>query len=182
LAIEAGIARRSYWGEQESSRASAISITKTHGRFSACREQGKTLVLVTHDSELIHPADRVFEVRAGSLTMVERRAFVAPSENAAARVAAGAALVLGSLAPSPVRAQIDEIQVYTGEINKPGEFSITLHDNYTVIGPKEPAFLGGIVPDHSLTAYRNMGWGSRHGSSSVPTSYSTPSPATAAFW
>jgi hypothetical protein len=91
--------------------------------------------------------------------MVERRVFVAPRENAAARVAAGAALVLGSLVPSPARAQIDEIQVYTGEINKPGEFSITLHDNYTVIGPKEPAFIGGIVPDHSLNGVPEYGLG-----------------------
>ena len=84
---------------------------------------------------------------------------MAPRENAAARVAAGAALVLGSLVPSPARAQIDEIQVYTGEINKPGEFSITLHDNYTVIGPKEPAFIGGIVPDHSLNGVPEYGLG-----------------------
>jgi len=74
-------------------------------------------------------------------------------------VAAGAGLVLGLLIPSPVRAQIDEIQVYTGEINKPGEFSITLHDNYTIIGPKQPAFIGGIVPDHSLNGVPEYGLG-----------------------
>jgi len=47
-------------------------------------------------------------------------------------------------------AQTDEIQVYTGEINKPGQFSITLHDNYTPNGPTQPAFIGGVVPNHSL--------------------------------
>ena len=47
-------------------------------------------------------------------------------------------------------AQTDEIQVYTGEINKPGQFSITLHVNYTPIGPTQPAFIGGVVPNHSL--------------------------------
>jgi hypothetical protein len=47
-------------------------------------------------------------------------------------------------------AQTDEIQVYTGEINKPGEFSITLHYNFTPIGPTQPAFVGGVVPNHSL--------------------------------
>ena len=51
---------------------------------------------------------------------------------------------------APAYAQTDEIQVYTGEINKPGEFSITLHDNYTPIGPTQPAFTGGVVPNHSL--------------------------------
>ena len=47
-------------------------------------------------------------------------------------------------------AQTDEIQVYTGEINKPGEFSVTLHGNYTPIGPTQPTFTGGVVPNHSL--------------------------------
>lgn len=62
------------------------------------------------------------------------------------RTAVGAALVLWLLLSFAARAQIDEIQVYTGEINKPGEFSITLHNNYTINGPKRPAFIGGIVP------------------------------------
>src|SRR5260370_165812 len=74
-------------------------------------------------------------------------------------VAAGAGLVLGLFVPSSARAQIDEIQVYTGDINKPREFSITLHDNYTVIGPKQPAFIGGIVPDHSLNGVPEYGLG-----------------------
>jgi hypothetical protein len=65
------------------------------------------------------------------------------------RIAAGAALVLWLLLPCAARAQIDEIQVYTGEINKPGEFSMTLHNNYTINGPKRPVFIGGIVSDHS---------------------------------
>jgi putative ABC transport system ATP-binding protein len=36
-----------------------------------CRERGKTLILVTHNRDLIDPADRVFEVRAGSLNRIE---------------------------------------------------------------------------------------------------------------
>jgi hypothetical protein len=75
----------------------------------------------------------------------------------ARRIAAGGALVLWLLLPSAVRAQVDEIQVYTGEINKPGEFIITLHNNYTAIGPKRPAFIGGIVPDHSLNGDTRCG-------------------------
>src|SRR5437762_775360 len=38
---------------------------------SACRERGKSLILVTHDRELIRPADHVFDIRAGSLTTME---------------------------------------------------------------------------------------------------------------
>ena len=39
---------------------------------SACRERGKTLILVTHDRNLIHPVDHVFDMRSGSLTSIER--------------------------------------------------------------------------------------------------------------
>ena len=66
------------------------------------------------------------------------------------RIASGAALVVCLVLLAPACAQTDEIQVYTGEINKPGEFSITVHNNYTPIGPTRPAFMGGIVPNHSL--------------------------------
>jgi ABC-type lipoprotein export system ATPase subunit len=38
----------------------------------ACRQRGKTLLLVTHDRELIRPADRIFELRTGSLTRINR--------------------------------------------------------------------------------------------------------------
>src|SRR5713226_9720520 len=68
-----------------------------------------------------------------------RRRFMDKALSSAAyRVVAGlsdflpriaAALVLCLFLPAAARAQTDEIQVYTGEINKPGEFSITLHDN-----------------------------------------------------
>ena len=36
-----------------------------------CRERGKTLILVTHDGQMIRPVDRVFDMRDGSLTMKE---------------------------------------------------------------------------------------------------------------
>src|SRR5215471_16138257 len=39
---------------------------------SACRERGRTLILVTHDRNLIHPVDHVFDMRSGSLTSIER--------------------------------------------------------------------------------------------------------------
>ena len=38
---------------------------------SACRERGKSLILVTHNREMIRPVDRVFAIREGSLTAIE---------------------------------------------------------------------------------------------------------------
>ena len=54
----------------------------------------------------------------------------------------------GSL--TAARAQTDEIQVYTGEIAKPGQFTLTWHNNFTPDGRKSPDFPGGIVPDRAL--------------------------------
>jgi ABC-type lipoprotein export system ATPase subunit len=36
-----------------------------------CRERGKTLILVTHDRQMIRPVDRVFDMRDGSLSIAE---------------------------------------------------------------------------------------------------------------
>ena len=36
-----------------------------------CRERGKTLILVTHDRQIIRPVNRVFDMRDGSLAMIE---------------------------------------------------------------------------------------------------------------
>jgi ABC-type lipoprotein export system ATPase subunit len=36
-----------------------------------CRERGKSLILVTHDWQMIRPVDHVFDMRDGSLTMIE---------------------------------------------------------------------------------------------------------------
>lgn len=69
------------------------------------------------------------------------------------------AVLLLLLAALPARAQTDEIQVYTGEINAPGQFSVTLHNNYTPIGRKEPAFPGGIVPNHAWNGVPEYAYG-----------------------
>jgi hypothetical protein len=65
------------------------------------------------------------------------------------------------LAASPLgaSAQTDEIQVYTGEINAPGEFSLTLHNNYTPSGRKQADFPGGVVPDHALNGVPEFAYG-----------------------
>jgi hypothetical protein len=62
-------------------------------------------------------------------------------------------------AAAAARAQTDEIQVYNGEINKPGQFSVTWHNNYTPIGRKEPAFPGAIVPEHALNGVPEYAYG-----------------------
>jgi ABC-type lipoprotein export system ATPase subunit len=46
----------------------------------ACRQRGKTLLLVAHDREMVGPADRVFEIRAGLLTSIERQATLVASQ------------------------------------------------------------------------------------------------------
>ena len=45
-----------------------------------CRERGKTLILVTHDRDLIDSAERVFEVRVGFLSRIEREVASQTSE------------------------------------------------------------------------------------------------------
>jgi hypothetical protein len=55
--------------------------------------------------------------------------------------------------------QTDEIQVYDAEINKPGQFSLQLHSNYTPIGRKEADFKGGVVPNHSLNGVPEWAYG-----------------------
>lgn len=69
------------------------------------------------------------------------------------------ATLLSLLAATAAYAQTDEIQVYTGDINAPGEFSVTLHNNYTPIGRKEPAFPGAIVPNHALNGVPEYAYG-----------------------
>lgn len=59
----------------------------------------------------------------------------------------------------PARAQTDEIQVYTGDINAPGQFGVTLHNNYTPIGRTTPVFPGAIVPDHALNGVPEYAYG-----------------------
>lgn len=56
-------------------------------------------------------------------------------------------------------AQTDEIQVYTGEIAAPGEFMLTLHNNYTPEGSKTPSFAGAVIPDHALNGVPEFAYG-----------------------
>ena len=66
---------------------------------------------------------------------------------------------------------VDEIQVYTGEIAKVGQWTMQLHLNYAIDGRKEPDFLpGGLIPTMRSKAPGNGPmasptggrWGSMH--------------------
>jgi ABC-type lipoprotein export system ATPase subunit len=39
--------------------------------LNLCRKRQKTLILVTHDREFAHPADRIFELKSGSLKRID---------------------------------------------------------------------------------------------------------------
>lgn len=59
----------------------------------------------------------------------------------------------------PALAQTDEIQVYDATIAAPGVFNLTLHDNFTPSGGREPAFPGAIVPQHSVNGVAEWAYG-----------------------
>ena len=50
--------------------------------------------------------------------------------------------------PATLKAQTDEIQVYDAEIADKGVFNIMLHTNFIAKGHTEPAFPGGLIPNH----------------------------------
>ena len=68
-------------------------------------------------------------------------------------------LLLAALCPLLAAAQTDEIQVYTGELAAPGEFTLTLHNNYTPQGLKAPAFPGAVVSDGTLNGVPEFAYG-----------------------
>lgn len=57
------------------------------------------------------------------------------------------------------QAQSDEIQIYNAEIAAPGRFNLTLHNNYTPDGRIDPAFNGGIAPNHALNGVVEWAYG-----------------------
>lgn len=56
-------------------------------------------------------------------------------------------------------AQTDEIQVYDASIVEPGQFNLTLHNNYTPRGSTEPAFPGGLASNHRLNGVAEWAYG-----------------------
>jgi hypothetical protein len=71
-----------------------------------------------------------------------------------------AAFLLSMLAWAPAAwSQTDEIQVYDAEITATGKWNLTWHNNFTPSGRTEPAFPGGIVPDHALNGVPEWAYG-----------------------
>src|ERR1700693_799945 len=62
-------------------------------------------------------------------------------------------------APAATFAQTDEIQVYDAEIEDQGKFNIMIHSNFTPAGRTDPAFPGGIVPNHSFNGTAEWAYG-----------------------
>jgi hypothetical protein len=70
-------------------------------------------------------------------------------------------LAMAAIAGTPrtALAQTDEIQVYNGEIAAPGVLNLTLHNNYTPDGSKQPAFPGDVISNHSLNGVPEFAYG-----------------------
>ncbi|CAG1007107.1 hypothetical protein BURK2_03556 [Burkholderiales bacterium] len=58
------------------------------------------------------------------------------------------ALAIGGMGAADALAAPDEIQVYTEEINDPGEFGLEQHLNYTIKGEKTESYPGQMVSHH----------------------------------
>ena len=69
----------------------------------------------------------------------------------------GIALVL--VAVRPGFAQTDEIQVYDAVIAAPGQFNLTVHNNFTPSGVTTPAFPGALVADKSFNGVPEWAYG-----------------------
>lgn len=69
-----------------------------------------------------------------------------------------AAILFGAISVSATAAP-DEIQVYTEEINDPGQFGLELHLNYALKGAKDPAFPGEMQSHHRLQTTPEFSYG-----------------------
>jgi len=68
-------------------------------------------------------------------------------------------VLAGLLASFCSMAATDEIQVYTDEINEPGERGLELHINTTPKGRRTPDYEGEIPPWHGLRITPELSWG-----------------------
>jgi len=62
-------------------------------------------------------------------------------------------------APVVSLAQTDEIQVYDANIAEKGKFNLMLHNNFTPVGLKEPAFPGAVESNHALVGVAEWAYG-----------------------
>lgn len=63
------------------------------------------------------------------------------------------------LAGRTVHAQTDEIQVYAGELEPPGQSNLTVHANYTPRGRTIPQFPGAVISQGSLNGAFEWAYG-----------------------
>jgi hypothetical protein len=56
-------------------------------------------------------------------------------------------------------AQSDEIQVYEGELAAPGQFTLALHNNFTLRGGNAADFPGGVAANHALNGVPEWAYG-----------------------
>src|SRR5438105_189780 len=77
------------------------------------------------------------------------------------RIDIQAVVLLFAVLAAPVMtfAQTDETQVYDGGLAEKGKFNLTLHNNFTPKGLKEPAFPGAIISDKSLNGVPEWAYG-----------------------
>ncbi len=59
-----------------------------------------------------------------------------------------AALALAAVSSTAAALDRFEIQVYEPDMNKPGQFGLELHSNYTMGGTKTPEYEGQVPPNH----------------------------------
>lgn len=67
--------------------------------------------------------------------------------------------VLAVLYATGALAAPDEVQVYTDEMNAPGEFGLEQHVNYTVKGQRTPNYAGQLVSHHLTQMTSELSYG-----------------------
>ena len=73
---------------------------------------------------------------------------------------AGLSCMILALLATPARAELtDEIQVYTDDINKPGDVHLELHLNTTPQGRTQPDYAGEITPNHGTRITPEFSYG-----------------------
>jgi hypothetical protein len=63
------------------------------------------------------------------------------------------------LLAAPSAHAVDEIQIYTADINEVGQFSIEQHLNYTIKGLTDPAYPGALIDNHALNGTPEFAYG-----------------------
>lgn len=75
------------------------------------------------------------------------------------RTLAAAVLTAGLMAAPYAAAVGEEIQVYTNDVNAPGEFSLEMHVNYVLEGPRTSGYAGQLPTNHVLQMTPEFSYG-----------------------